>query len=299
MKMSEITPSSSAIMPMPETARDAALPVTPARPATGLLAFALASATLWQREVIRFLRQRSRVIGALMSPVIFWVLIGSGLGTSFQPEGASSSAHYLSYFFPGTLILILLFTSIFSTISLIEDRREGFLQGVLVSPVPRGSLVLGKVLGGTTLAVLQALVFLLLAPFVGLVISPATGLLLIGSLALVAFGLTSLGFVLAWRSESTQGYHAMMNVLLFPMWLLSGALFPPSGAAGWVQTAMSVNPLSYGLALVRRTLADGEGAGTAGQPELVLSLGVTVGFAAVMFGVAWAVAARPRKHPLI
>src|SRR5262245_36006590 len=111
--------------------------------------------TLWQREVVRFLRQRSRVIGALGSPLVFWLLLGSGFGSSFRPSSGQLNAGYLEYFFPGTVLMILLFTSIFSNISVIEERREGFLLSVLVAPVSRLSLVLGKILGVTTLALLQ------------------------------------------------------------------------------------------------------------------------------------------------
>jgi ABC-2 type transport system permease protein len=109
--------------------------------------FLLAMTSLWRREMVRFLRQRSRVVGALGSPLIFWLLIGSGVGSSFRLSG--SDMGYMEYFFPGTVVLILLFTSIFSTISIIEDRKEGFLQAVLVAPVPRSAFVLGKLLGGT------------------------------------------------------------------------------------------------------------------------------------------------------
>src|SRR5204863_9810294 len=133
--------------------------------------FLLASGTLWKREMVRFARQRSRVIGALGPPIVFWFLIGSGLGGSFRWAMLSGldggSANYLQYFFPGTITLIVLFTAIFSTISIIEDRHEGFLQSVLVAPVSRGSIVMGKILGGTALAFSQGLIFLCLAPWVG------------------------------------------------------------------------------------------------------------------------------------
>src|SRR5438132_6513827 len=131
--------------------------------------FMLASGTLWQREIVRFYRQTSRVVGALGPPILFWFLIGSGLGNSFHIAGFDTGgSSYLQYFFPGTVALIVLFTAIFSTISVIEDRHEGFLQSVLVAPLSRSGLVLGKILGGTTLAILQAVVFLLMAPLAGL-----------------------------------------------------------------------------------------------------------------------------------
>src|SRR5579872_4054789 len=134
-----------------------------ARPAFWLAIWALAS-----RELVRFFRQRTRVIGALGQPILFWVLFGAGLHSSFSPpDWAPRSMTYQEYFFPGVAVMIVLFTAIFSTISIIEDRREGFLQGVLVAPIGRLAIVLGKLCGGTALAVLQAGLFLALAPLVG------------------------------------------------------------------------------------------------------------------------------------
>src|SRR6184192_3347311 len=121
--------------------------------------------TLWWREIVRFYRQRTRVVGVIASPIMFWLVIGSGFGTSFR-SGAGGQ-HYLEFFYPGALIMIVLFTSIFAMMSVIEDRREGFLLSVLVAPVRRGVIVLGKVLGGTTLSAIQGLVFLAFAPVLG------------------------------------------------------------------------------------------------------------------------------------
>src|SRR5918994_6431571 len=130
------------------------------------------SLSLCHRELVRFLRQRHRIIGALATPIVFWLLIGAGMNRSFRAD-VPGGGNYLQYFFPGTILMVVLFTAIFSTISVIEDRREGFLQGVLVAPVSRIQIVLGKILGGTTLAVAQAGVFLLLAPIARVPISPA------------------------------------------------------------------------------------------------------------------------------
>jgi ABC-2 type transport system permease protein len=215
----------------------------------------LATLALWRRDVVRFYRQRSRVVGALGTPVVFWLLLGSGLGSSFT--GAAEGG-YLEYFYPGTLALILLFTAIFSTISVIEDRHEGFLQGVLVAPVPRAAIALGKILGGTTLALMQAAVFLLLAPLADTTIALSSLPMMIVVLGMLAFALTGLGFALAWMLDSTQGYHAVMNMFLIPMWLLSGAVFPPTGAADWIRWVMLVNPMTYGVSAIRAVLANGE-----------------------------------------
>ncbi len=241
----------------------------------------LPAVTLWRREVVRFLRQPNRVIGAIGSPLLFWVLLGAGVGRSFQP-GGGTDAHYLVYAFPGTLVLILLFTAIFSTISIIEDRKEGFLQSVLVAPVPRSVVVLGKILGGAFLALIQALLFLALAPTVGVHFTVGSLLGTTGVLVVLGMGLTGLGFVIAWRMQSIQGFHAIMNFLMLPMWLLSGALFPPSGASRWMQWLIRINPLTYGVTAVRRILFPHD-PGLAGLPGLLPAVVVSVAFAAVFF----------------
>lgn len=254
-----------------------------------MTSFFLASASLWQREVVRFLRQRSRIIGALGPPVLFWFLIGSGLGRSFQEVavscGAGGSPDYLQYFFPGTIALIILFTSIFSTISIIEDRHEGFLQSVLVAPFSREGLVLGKLLGGTTLAFVQACLFLCLAPVAGLQLSWMALPLLLANLILVSWGLTALGFLLAWRLDSTQGFHAIMNLFLIPMWLLSGALFPISGAPVWLRGIMRANPLSYGVSALQTSfMVDGHSL-SSGIASPLNCLLISAIFAVVMSGL--------------
>ncbi len=246
--------------------------------------------TLAQRELIRFLRQRTRVIGALGQPLLFWILFGAGLRNSFQAPAWSQvlgrELTYQEYFFPGVAVLIVLFTAIFSTISIIEDRKEGFLQGVLVSPISRLALVLGKLTGGTLLSLIQAGIFLALAPFMGIAIGPVQFLLIFAFLALLAFTLTALGFVMAWPLDSTQGYHALMSMLLMPMWLLSGAFFP-GGESGWLSWIMRLNPLTYGIAALRRLLYWDHMLPTSiGLPSLAASIFVTIIFAAICIGLS-------------
>jgi ABC-2 type transport system permease protein len=242
--------------------------------------------SLCRRELVRFVRQRNRIVGALATPIVFWLLIGLGMGHSFNAGSGPDGADYMRYFFPGTVIMILLFTAIFSTISIIEDRREGFLQSVLVAPVSRMAIVLGKVLGGTLLAFGQGLLFLLLAPFIGVSLDLPSFLLACGFLFVVSFALTGLGFCIAWRMSSTQGFHAIMNLFLMPMWFLSGALFPARGAMRWV---MGLNPLTYGLAGLRRALyfsSLDHASAAALLPGWAACIGVTILFAVVMFVLA-------------
>ncbi len=240
--------------------------------------------SLAHREIVRFFRQRTRVFGALGQPIIFWLLFS---------EGFKSQTLDYAFFFPGTLAMIVLFSAIFATISIIEDRNEGFLQGVLVAPVTRWSMVLGKVLGGSLIAWLQAMLFLLLGWATIKSVDPslleaaqASLLLMVMSIAL-----TALGFVLAWRNDSTQGYHAMMSMLLFPMWLL--AIFPveTGSVVGWL---VRLNPLAYGVVGLRHALESG-------APTNLVFVGpavawsVSVGFAVVMLAAAVAVSATRTK----
>src|SRR5881409_3556353 len=149
--------------------------------------------TLWWREVVRFYRQRARVAGVILSPLLFWIVIGSGFGTSFKSGEAAGQQHYLDYFYPGALIMIVLFTSIFTMMSVIEDRKEGFLLSVMVAPIHRSAIVLGKVLGGATLSAIQGIIFLALAPAIGVRFGIEQLAFLLLIIFLVAFGLTALG----------------------------------------------------------------------------------------------------------
>lgn len=241
----------------------------------------LPAVALWRREIVRFLRQKNRVIGALATPLVFWLLIGSGVGPGFRLPGLPDDMTYLAYFFPGTVVLILLFTAIFSTISIIEDRREGFLQGVLVAPVAPEAIVLGKFLGGMTLAAGQALLFCLAAPLAGVPLDFAVLARLVPALLVVGFALVGLGFLIAWPLDSTQGFHAIMNVFLMPLWMLSGALFP-AAADSWARHAVAFNPVAYGTAAVRRAFY-GDAVPLGLVPSYGISMLVSFIFALVMF----------------
>ena len=239
--------------------------------------------TLARRELVRFFRQRHRVVGALLQPILFWLLFSLG----FRSTGLG-----YEFFFPGTLVMILMFTAIFSTISIIEDRQEGFLQSVLVAPVPRWAMVLGKIVGGAAIALLQALLFLMLGWLtLGSAASPLELLLALVLMAVVAIALTGLGFFFAWRKDSTQGYHAIMSVFLFPMLLLSGALFPDVPGT-WLTRITRLNPLSYGVYGLRHYLPfEEETVGVDYLPSLTVCWLVTLLFAVVTVALSWRIAA--------
>jgi len=241
-----------------------------------MVASFLAVETLWQRELVRFWRQKSRVLGVVASPLIFWAVIGFGSGEN-GPK----------FFFPGTVVLTVMFSAIFSTMSIIEDRREGFLLSMLVSPASRTSLVLGKILGSATLAWIQGIVVLAFAPLAGIGLSLGQLAPLAAMVFLISFTLTALGFLIAWKFDSTQGYHAVMNLLLLPMWLLSGAVFSIAGASGAIRAIMLVNPLTYATALLRSLLIPGVPDGSPGEAT---SLAVTVAFGIVLLAASAALA---------
>ncbi len=247
------------------------------------------------RELARFVRQRSRVTGAFLQPLVFWALLGAGLKASFRPSGMPGDMNYMQYFYPGVIVLVLLFTAIFATISTVEDRREGFLQGVLVAPISRSTVVLGQALGGTTLALMQGLIFLVLAPLAGIHLNLAAIVVSAGMMAIIAFALTSIGLVIAWRIESTQGFHAIMNLILIPIWLLSGAFFPSTGVPLWLYWPMRLNPLTYGMIALRRGLYLGEPASFCSLSAFRWSVLIAIGFAIAMFALAARTARRSRS----
>jgi ABC-2 type transport system permease protein len=262
-------------------------PLAPASAGVLLPAF-----TLWWRELVRFYRQKSRVVGVLASPLVFWIVLGSGFGNSFSST-AGPAQHYMDYFYPGTLILIVLFTSIFAMMSLIEDRKEGFLLSVMVAPVPRSAIVLGKVLGGTTLAAIQGMIFLVFAPFAGVHLGLVQVLLVGVVVFLVSFALTGLGFAIAWPMDSTSAFHGIINLFLIPLWLLSGALFSLSGASPWIRALMYMNPLTYGVGALRDLLYPGMDT----QFPLPKAMATLLLFSLVMFGLAFLMVYRRSTRP--
>ena len=243
---------------------------------------------LLKRELVRFARQRSRIVGVIASPIVFWLFLGTGFGSSFRNAGAHGTS-YLEFFYPGTIVLTVLFTCIFSSISVIEDRKEGFLQAALVAPVSRAGLALGKVLGSATFAAIQGIILLALAPVAGI---PWTIGGILASMIVVfvmALGMAGLGFMFAWIMDSTQGFHAIMNLVLVPMWLLSGSVFPLEGTPVWLRLVMQANPLTYATEAVRDSLYCG---GSMIDRLLTLPLLISVVFGGLAFVGAYVVVKR-------
>lgn len=272
----------------------------------GLAAAPAGIAAAWMlacREWTRFFRQRNRVVSAVVQPLLFWLLFGTGLRGSFVGAG---DQNFMEFFLPGTIALIVLFTAIFSTISVIEDRREGFMQSVLVAPVGRWPVLVGKVLGGAAIAWVQAMIFLGLVYLFGAAPFSSSIAGVMALLALMGVAMCSLGMIVAWPMDSTQGFHAIMMLGLMPMWLLSGSFFPipPLGADATIGQSilggmMRANPLSYSMTELRRLLYPDVNLGTASfSPSPSICWMVTIAFAVITTLIAWRLMRGSRRADL-
>ncbi|HMQ11170.1 MAG TPA: ABC transporter permease [Oligoflexia bacterium] len=212
---------------------------------------------LLYREFIRLSRQKGRLFGAFLTPLMIWFFLGLGFEDSFVLNN-NSDINYFEYFFPGMILMTLMFSAIFSMISFIEDRNSGFLQSVWVSPVASVSIVLAKILSCSIFAFVQSLILLLCAFFFKLNFSFSNFLEISFILFLSSMLMSSIGFLLAWFSDSTQTFHVWMNIILMPMWLFSGALFTFDKVPMWMTFLYKVNPLSYSLAAMRWSMSIGQ-----------------------------------------
>jgi daunorubicin resistance ABC transporter membrane protein len=251
-------------------------------------------AGLWRRDLVLFLRQRSRLLGALLPPLLLWLAIGAGMAPSFAL--ADGSVGYLEYFYPGVIFMLILQVSISATMSVIEDRRQGLLQGVLVAPGSRAALALGKTSGSATVALLNAVLFVALAPLAGFPFTDISWPLLVLVLGAGALALTAMGFMIAWALDSIQGYHIVMNLVLFPLWILSGAMFPTDRLHPVMAVVVRWNPLSYTMSGLRRALYGGVPPTATELPwssptlDLAVILGSTL---LLLVGACWVASRRP------
>ena len=248
-----------------------------------------AATVLAQREIVRYFRQPSRLLGSLAQPLLFWLFLGAGFSGSFR--AGEGGAGYTEFLYPGILLMMLLFAAVYSTITLIEDRAAGFLQGVLVAPVSRLGVVLGKLIGGTAIAIFQAAVFLLVAPAAGIALTGQLAATLIPLFLLVGMGFTAFGFVVAWSSESVSGYHAVMSVVMIPMWMLSGALFPLERSSPWLSALTAINPVRYAMVVVRKACYESV-SNLVRDPDFAQALAVTVAWLILTMAAAVYVASR-------
>ena len=223
-----------------------------AAPGFGLRHDLRAIRVVWQREMIRFGRDRLRVITSLIQPVLFLFVLGSGLSTI--TTGSIGNLNLRTFMFPGALSMAVLFTAMFSAASIVWDREFGFLREMLVAPISRASIVIGKCLGGATTASLQGLLILLMAGLVGVPYSFSLFFTVLAELILFAFTLTAFGVMTAARIQQFQAYMALNQMLLMPLFFLSGALFPLRGLPAWLHVLTRIDPLTYAVDPVRRAV---------------------------------------------
>jgi len=212
--------------------------------------------TVWYRDVVRFRRDRMRIVSSLVMPVVYLFLFGSGLAPAMAEMGGGH-IDFKQFMFPGVLTMTVLFTSVFSAVSIVWDREFGFLKEVMVAPVSRVAIALGKAAGGSTVALFQGVIVLLLAPVLGISLTIAQLITLAGLMVLLALMMTSLGILLAVRQPSMEGFHMLMNFVLLPMFFLSGAFFPLRGVPIWMDLLSRVDPVTYGVDPLRQVALRG------------------------------------------
>ena len=222
-------------------------------PAAGLRHQVRGAAVVWQREMIRFGRDRSRIVSSLVQPVLFLFVLGTGLSSLIASNG---DVDFRTFLFPGVLATSVLFTAAFSGISMVWDREFGFLREMLVAPVSTTAILTGKCLGGATVATLQSLIILALAPLVGVPYNLVMMVLLVGLLFLMAFMICALGLFLSARVKQVQSAMPLVQLTITPLMFLSGSLFPLSNLPGWLHVATTLNPMTYAVEPIRSTVFD-------------------------------------------
>lgn len=235
--------------------------------------------TVWLREMIRYVRTRSRIVSSLAQPLLFLVIFGFGVGSSFTFPGLGSN--YVNFLAPGIVCMTVLFTSIFSGMSVVFDKEFGFLKEILVAPVSRTSIVLGKSLGGTTTGIIQGAIILGLSTLIGVKFTSGLPigvsiLLALVTLFLIGMGFVGLGIAIASRIESMEGFQMISNFLVLPIFFLSGAFFPVNNLPAWMTVLVRINPLAYGVDSMRYVVTG------VNQFPITVDLGVMLGFFIVM-----------------
>jgi len=207
---------------------------------------------VWQREMIRFSQDRIRIVTALVQPILYVFVLGTGL--SSLTKGSTGDVSLRTFMFPGVLALSVLFTAMFSAVSIVWDREFGFLREMLVAPVPRSAIILGKCLGGATVAAIQGLIVLALAGLVDVPYSPVMLATLALEMLLLGFTITAFGLVVAARVKQMQAMMGLMQMILMPLMFLSGILYPLAGLPRWLNTLVHLNPITYAVHPLRQAV---------------------------------------------
>ncbi len=250
----------------PSTSTSTPAPIARPTPLARELGLALA---LWRRDLLKLRRDTGRWVGIVLQPLLLWGLLGSGMSGVFAMK-ASPGTSSLAFLFPGFVAMIALFTSIFATMAVIEDRQHGFLQQVMVAPGSRFAMIIGKILGVLSIALIQLALALPATLLAGFSLGGIDWPLLLASFTLGTIALTAFSFALAWMVKTTQAYHALMGVLLLPLWLVSGALFPLP-ATGFLHALAHINPIAYMVDGLRYAFAGSTAQGALASPGVALA----------------------------
>ncbi|MGB9937491.1 MAG: ABC transporter permease [Methanobacterium sp.] len=229
--------------------------------------------TIWLRETKRYIRYKSRIVTSVVTPLLWLIIFGTGLGAAVRFGGMAGG--YQQFIFPGIVGQTILFTSIFSGVSVIIDRQYGFLKEILVAPISRSSVVMGKALGISTASLIQGVILLLLSFIVGIQMTIPCFIVSTILIVLISLGLACLGLMIASFTDSMEGFNLILSFIVLPMFLLSGALFPITGLPTWLQFAVYLNPLTYGVDALRFSILHQS------VLPLYLNFAVLLGFAVV------------------
>ena len=219
------------------------------RPATGRASFLQVVRVIWMREVLIYFRDRPRMISAFVMPIMMLVMFGEGLGNSIAT--LPGDIGYRQFIFPGMVAMIVLMNSVFSGVSIVTDRQFGFLREILVAPVSRSAICIGKISGGATISLVNGMVMFVMAPILGIEISLEIVAKLIGLIALVSFMLTGLGVAMGSRLRSVESFQMISQVAIMPAMFLSGIFFPINNVPAWMDVIVKLNPVTYAVAPIR------------------------------------------------
>jgi len=212
---------------------------------------------IWYRELLRFVRERSRIVATMAMPLLFLVIFGAGLKNSMG--SLAPGVDFLQFMYPGIIAMSVLMTAFMGGMSVVWDREFGFLKEVLVAPLSRSGVALGKTLGGATVAMLQGILLLVLAPIVGADLTPLLVLKLIPLMLLLAVTVSAFGILIASRIQSMQTFPMVMQVVVFPLVFLSGVFFPVSNVPVWLEVMAKINPVTYGVDAIRQLFLTSDG----------------------------------------
>lgn len=241
---------------------------------------------IWYRELLRYFREPVTFYGSLVRPILWLFVLGVGMQAHFTtvPTGGDGgTVTYTQYIFPGIVTMSVLFTGLFQGVTMIFDREFGFLKEIMVAPVPTLAILIGKLVGGATLAMIQGLMVLIFAPAVGVSIPLLNLPVILLVMFVMSLGTTAIGLVIAQRMTSFEGFGTIVNFLVFPLYFLSGAMFPPTGLPTWLQLLVYIDPLAYGVDAFRHLIL---GAGV--FPLWIdLSLSVSISLILIALNLAW------------